>query len=102
MCVPWKSDNFPISEINCGPFGSYNASVVLYVVGINVLLYYAQVGNISIALADYIDVRPTGKIFDHSLQSVINLCCNSSTDCGDGECQGFEDCTNCPGERRVG
>jgi atrial natriuretic peptide receptor B len=75
VCVPWKSDNVFISEISCGPFGSYNASVVLYVVGVNVLFYYAQVGNISIVLADYIDVAP-----------IV---------CGDGECQGFEDCTYC-------
>ena len=47
----------------CGPFGLYNASIVLSEPGFRIIIYHLQVGNVSIVLGDYINIRGAGKVF---------------------------------------
>ena len=84
----------------CGPFGLYNASIVLSEPGFRIIIYHLQVGNVSIVLGDYINIRGAGKVFT----IVIIMLEESNNDisappvCGDMKChRAVEDCVSCPG-----
>ncbi|CAI8009784.1 Atrial natriuretic peptide receptor 2 [Geodia barretti] len=77
LCVPWSERNVVRTETMCGPFGLYNASIVLSEPGFRIIIYHLQVGNVSIVLGDYINIR--GAV------------------CGDMMChKAVEDCVSCP------